>query len=98
MLHSQELRPEEMIYLLPRGRPARGLPTKVSFEGRIVPGARTCWMSFPAKYAACWDMLTCESPTDSVACVFQTEEDNGPGLGCHMDFWLELLFRSSRQL
>ncbi|CAE7867263.1 PUB2, partial [Symbiodinium necroappetens] len=82
----EELRPEEMIYLLPKGRPARGPPTKVSFEGRIVPGATTCWMSFPAKYAACWDMLTCESPQDSVACIFQAHEDNGvsqisPGLG-----------------
>ncbi|CAE7246880.1 VAC8 [Symbiodinium sp. CCMP2592] len=73
----EELRPEEMIYLLPKGRPARGLPTKVSFEGRIVPGATTCWISFPAKYAACWNMLTCESPTDSVACIFQADEDNG---------------------
>ncbi|CAE7354175.1 PUB13, partial [Symbiodinium necroappetens] len=81
----QESRPEEMIYLLPKGRPARGLPTKVSFPGRIVPGATTCWISFPAKYAACWDMLTCESPQDSVACIFQADEDSGPGLGCHAD-------------
>ncbi|CAE7738163.1 PUB2, partial [Symbiodinium necroappetens] len=91
----EELRPEEMIYLLPKGRPARGLPTKVSFEGRILPGATTCWISFPAKYAACWDMLTCESPQDSVACIFQAHEDNGddklepdPG-GGEKSKWLE---------
>ncbi|CAE7851444.1 ANK1, partial [Symbiodinium necroappetens] len=91
----EELRPEEMIYLLPKGRPARGLPTKVSFEGRILPGATTCWMSFPAKYAACWDMLTCESPQDSVACIFQADEDSGdhkpepdPG-GGEQSKWLE---------
>ncbi|CAE7246869.1 PUB12 [Symbiodinium sp. CCMP2592] len=63
------------------------LPTKISFEGRIVPGARTCWISFPAEYAACWDMLTRKSPTESVACIFQANEDAGddkpePDPGC----------------
>ena len=71
----EELRPEEMLYLMPKGPPGNGLPTRVSFEGCIVPGARTFWISFPAKHAPCWDALTGESATDSVACIFQAEED-----------------------
>ncbi|CAE7246864.1 VAC8 [Symbiodinium sp. CCMP2592] len=77
-----ELHPEEMLYLMPKGPPANGLPTRVSFEGRIVPGARVCWISFPARYAPCWDALTGESATDSVACIFQAEEDGHEKDGC----------------
>ena len=78
-LRRQELTSEEMLYLMPKGPPATGFATRVSFEGRFVPGARTCWISFPARYAPCWDALGSESATDSVACIFQAEE-YGPDL------------------
>ena len=73
---------EEALLLIPKGRPASSFSTQVSFRGRINPGAQTCWISYPGKYAAAWlSAASNEGAQDSIACVFLAETDDGPGPG-----------------
>ncbi|CAE7244695.1 unnamed protein product [Symbiodinium sp. CCMP2592] len=54
-----------------------------SYHGHIRDDAKSCWISFPGKYAAGWEALVKEFHLDSVACVFLCSPADG--LGKHAD-------------
>ena len=52
----------------------------ISYHGHIVPEkGKSCWISFPGKFAAGWDALIKEFHGDSVACVFLCTPKDGLG-------------------
>ena len=56
---------------------------RITFHGKINPGARACIVSFPGKYAELWDKAVQaaedKAPAFSMACVFLTDEASGLG-------------------